>query len=471
LFLYAGALQSLNKDAEAIRIYEQLITLFPEQMEASVLLAGVYEQQDLKAEARKVLEEFIKRNQNNPNTAIVLYYLAKLYENNNYNLALEAYKKAYLIDAKTERSLRAYVLLALKNGRFKEVGELCKIALGQQENKKFPQLIIDSLKMTNKEEFVSKIITELEDSDLNLKSEAEIRFKLALLFIEQHQLKEALRELHFVLADNPKHNQARFYIATIYAGAGKIQQALQYLQQIDPGQEIFLKSRTLGAYIAKQNGQADLAEKFIREAHQSNPADEKIFSYYLLILKDSKKYHEAAEMLKTRIDAGNPSIQNLFQYGIVLHDLGKQSQALDVMEQVLQKDSEHADALNFIAYGLAEKKKELPKALEYIQRALKKNPNDPVYLDTLGWVYFRMGQNKTAEEHLAKAVSLSDNDSVLLDHYADVLFELGQLDRALIHYRQALEVEFDKTNGDPRLIKHVEGKINKIRSKLNKKSN
>ena len=140
--------------------------------------------------------------------------------------------------------------------------------------------------------------------------------------------------------------------------------------------------------------------------------------------------------------------QLLFELAILLEKTGQHEQAMTASEKVLQLQPNHSEALNFIGYSWAEENKNLDKALVYIKQAVAQKPENGFIHDSLGWVYFRLGDFNHAVEELEKASSLEPRDPHILDHLGDAYTSLGQKDKALEVYTKALELfteENDKT--------------------------
>ena len=64
----------------------------------------------------------------------------------------------------------------------------------------------------------------------------------------------------------------------------------------------------------------------------------------------------------------------------------------------------NASALNYLGYLLAVRGEQLDEAIQLVQRALKEEPDNGAYLDSLGWAYFRRGNLDEAEKYLVAAV-------------------------------------------------------------------
>ena len=134
--------------------------------------------------------------------------------------------------------------------------------------------------------------------------------------------------------------------------------------------------------------------------------------------------------------------------------------ALEKMNYILTKDPNYTEALNYLAYSWAEDNENLNKALEYINRALEKEPKNPYYLDTLGWVKFKKKQYKEALDLLLQALNLADDDVVIFEHIGDVYLADGNKDLAKKYYKQGIKKDNDKLSKDDVLsIKRMKEKL------------
>jgi tetratricopeptide (TPR) repeat protein len=121
----------------------------------------------------------------------------------------------------------------------------------------------------------------------------------------------------------------------------------------------------------------------------------------------------------------------LFNLGLVLHERGAEAEALGLMEKVVELNPRNSDALNYLAYGLIEQDKDLDRAQALARRALEVKPQDPFYLDTLGWAQLKAGKLVDAEASLSKAAALASDDLVILDHYIETLLALKKFEKAV----------------------------------------
>jgi len=110
------------------------------------------------------------------------------------------------------------------------------------------------------------------------------------------------------------------------------------------------------------------------------------------------------------------------------------------MERILALDSQHAEALNFVAYHYAEKGTELELALSQAQQALAAKKTGYI-IDTLGWIYYKMGRYQESREQLEEATSLLPEDPVILEHLGDLYRALTLWEQAGAAYRKSLGLD------------------------------
>jgi Tfp pilus assembly protein PilF len=122
------------------------------------------------------------------------------------------------------------------------------------------------------------------------------------------------------------------------------------------------------------------------------------------------------------------------------------------MERCVALDPEFAQALNYLAYVWAEKGVNLDKAHEYVTRALKLQPREGAFLDTLGWIYYRKGAFREALDYLQQALGIED-DPVIADHVGDTWSALGEPAKAERFWRRSLKLDPSSTAVRAKLVK------------------
>ncbi|NTU91230.1 MAG: tetratricopeptide repeat protein [Chlorobiaceae bacterium] len=120
--------------------------------------------------------------------------------------------------------------------------------------------------------------------------------------------------------------------------------------------------------------------------------------------------------------------------------LGKKQLSIEAYTRVLQLDPHNALAMNNLAYLYSEQKIQLQKALRLAQNAVMLDPENPVFLDTLGWVNYRLGNFTVARDLLEKAVSTGIEETEIFSHLGSVYEKLGDAVKAKEMFEKAKTV-------------------------------
>jgi tetratricopeptide (TPR) repeat protein len=195
------------------------------------------------------------------------------------------------------------------------------------------------------------------------------------------------------------------------------------------------------------------------------------------VYQKSKNYGEAvkaldqAEKLSTTND---DKAAIYFQRGALYERQKKFDQSEKAFRQVLdtanQKDPIYASTLNYLGYMLADQNTRLQEAQDFIKKALDLEPNNYAFLDSMGWVYYRLNRLDEAERELTHSVQIESKDPTIHDHLGDVYFKEGKLKEAITQWQSSLQ---EATTGapsdmEPDDIAKVQKKLDSARVKLAK---
>ena len=160
----------------------------------------------------------------------------------------------------------------------------------------------------------------------------------------------------------------------------------------------------------------------------------------------SIKHFTSAELLAKRDDPERLTALFYFQAGAAYERHKDFKQAENYFRQSLKLAPDFAEALNYLGYMWAERGENLSEAREMIGKALKQEPDNAAFLDSMAWVLFKLNQPKEALEHQLKALKLQkEPDATLHDHLGDIYAALKQLDKARAQWEHALTIEPSET--------------------------
>ncbi|HWF03032.1 MAG TPA: tetratricopeptide repeat protein, partial [Candidatus Angelobacter sp.] len=133
-----------------------------------------------------------------------------------------------------------------------------------------------------------------------------------------------------------------------------------------------------------------------------------------------------------------------FMQGSIYERQKKYDQAEQAFRDVLQQNPSNSMALNYLGYMLADRNVHLEEALTLVKKALDFDPQNYNYIDSLGWVYFKLGKYEQAEESLRHAADKSPNDATIQDHLGELYAHTNRFKLAAAHWEHALD-EWNKS--------------------------
>jgi tetratricopeptide (TPR) repeat protein len=280
----------------------------------------------------------------------------------------------------------------------------------------------------------------------------------------------AISRLETIPAEN---EPAIFLRAQYFAARGELQAAVEKLDGLissDPSSQPSTEGVTLLLAVETKQGQIDAAARFLESLKSELPTvrtalalcyvalkrptdaarefdfaiskgggtPERILGRADLYLAEGK-FGEAEALLKGGVEATPGDVRVAFQLAVVEAGEGKYREAGAVYEDLLARDPGLDAAANNLAeltanhnYGDAAA---MEKARGYADRF--QASSDPGLLDTVGWVYYRLGQYSKASVYLERALARPDVPAEVHYHYGALLLQLGQKEKAKAQLEQA----------------------------------
>jgi Tfp pilus assembly protein PilF len=287
---------------------------------------------------------------------------------------------------------------------------------------------------------------------------------------------------------NPREKEVRISLlddlAQMYLTAEQTDAAVDALRQIvdlDPDKGPAVSTQIVEAY--RQGKEFQKAEQESDAAVKKYPTNAPVHAAHALVLADAGKIDPAVVEVKKFLGPGSDaagkgkadrtyyaSLAQVYEKG---HKWDEEAKALDAAEKlsesnrekqaiwfsrgamyekmkkldasesefrkILQADPENAGALNYLGYMLADRGVRLNEALQMISKAVEQEPASGAYLDSLGWVYFKLGKLPEAEENIRKALETTPRDATVRDHLGDVLLRESKVREAVAQWEISLK--------------------------------
>jgi tetratricopeptide (TPR) repeat protein len=212
----------------------------------------------------------------------------------------------------------------------------------------------------------------------------------------------------------------------------------------------------------------------LAKAQLSGGADDlEVEERYADIFIRLKRFKEAGEQIDHADSLATKPNEKFYVYFLrgEFYDRQKMYDQAEVQfRKALAIDPHHPGVLNYLGYMLADQGQKLPEALKLIREAVEQDPQNGAYLDSLGWVYFKLGQYPEAEENLRKANERINTDPTIHDHLGEVYEKTGNLKMAVAQWERSL-TEYAHSlaaDADPEDVQKVQHKLENGRVKLAK---
>ena len=463
----ALVLVRLNDMSNALKYARRCIEIDPEDIGSHILLAEIYgstgDTEAAKSEHKKILEidpgqltvlitlhlknkkyqdafdllhEAISRD---PENAIVHYYIGRvnaqlgnleeaessyiktLEINGTMQSALFDLASIYQTQKKDEKAISAYEkLLDYYPGDITAFERLMGLYLKHGNNEKFDQIFEET-----KKRFQPR----------------ERHQRLGLLYLEYGQLDKSIYEFELIVSGWPEDYESRYFLAVAYEKNRELAKALECLQLIPKESAYFVKASIQIAYIHESEGNYDLAFNALLQAIEAYNQEIEPYLFLASLYESLKEYEKAGQILNDAFKLNKETERVLFRQGVVLDKSGDRVGAIEKMRTLLEINPDHADAMNYIGYTYAEMDINLDEALELVQKAAEISPESAYITDSLGWIYFKMGEIDKALTLLQEARSILPDDPEISEHLGDLYLQRGEYQRSLEMYRQALSNE------------------------------
>ena len=266
----------------------------------------------------------------------------------------------------------------------------------------------------------------------------------SLLFLSENYTAQASTLLDVLANNSPVPGEYFFYKAVIANdGENNPAKALQFLDLVLQSDAHYSQALQFRIQLLYSLGREQEALGLMEEGKRLFPGQSRFPLLQAGYLMEKKRLPEAREVLETALKARPDDEDLLYQEGAVLDRLGERKSALAVMQRIIDKNPEHADALNYIGYTLVESGRDLERALSLIKKADKLKPGNGYIVDSLAWAYYRLGRLDEAWKQIQRAVSLAQDDPTMWEHYADIARDHGHRDKARKGYKNALKLKHE----------------------------
>ena len=313
--------------------------------------------------------------------------------------------------------------------------------------------------------------------DLKLVSEpAKIYYEIGQRYFEKNDIKKALEYFLKVKEADPKLSFASFYLTLCYDALNDYDNAVKeskvFLEKDTDNWVMHLALSEIYGRMkdeSKRDGEIKKTQEILRknvDAGSKNPKE-----YFMLcqIYRNQHRIGEAIaviESMKLILMDKETKRDTHFLLANLYYEDKKINKVEEELQITLKLDPDFHEASNFLGYLFLENNKNLDEAIQLINRALKSQPKNGAYLDSLGWAYYKKAQAEGRNDYLIPALQKLLEAVQLLEE-PDIYEHIGDVQYSLGHWDEAVNV-WEKAQTLYKTMRNNEAQVENIATKLEK---
>jgi len=431
----------LGKAKKSEELLFNALNINPTDNEAREILANQYIYQN---KHDKAIEQYrvLAENAVEGNTKYLIALAKLVLSQNNINESISLFIKAYEKDKSRIDILEEAANLSLRSRQLEKATNLYKQLIDiDNNNSYYLSTYIDLIVMSG----------DYDNGIVALKSLIEIEgetterlSQLGILYYNTNRIVKAKPIFNKLLNMDHFDATTMHFLSNIYIEQGILDSALIIANKIidhhpsDP-------RGYLDAALTELNNENPIGAIEILEPVNRTFNNEFSIQYLLgSSYQQLEEYDKATVVLRQSLKIYPESRGARHTLAIASDALNYWNESDSLYEGLIESDTNDVQALNNYSYSLVERNIQLNKALAMAKKAIELEPNNAAYLDTIGWIYYKMDNVEKALSFIRKSVELDNNNAVVLEHLGDVLFSNNQIEEAMLFYLKALDI--DKNN-------------------------
>jgi len=276
-----------------------------------------------------------------------------------------------------------------------------------------------------------------------------LRDKLARALMDSGHRDQALDVLQKMAADAPQRVETHAMIGDIHLLEGRIEPALAAYREVIRLDPSMAPAHLRIADLEMRLGQTEKAIATLTEARKQFPGSALITYSLAATLAQAGQYAQSLTAFEDTLrEAPNskPALPNAsfyLAYGMAAEQSGDLERAAALLKKSIElAPNDAAQACNYLGYMWVDRGLHLPEAGALIQRAVREEPKNGAYLDSLGWFFYKSADYPQAIAHLLKALAvLPRPDPVVYEHLGDAYAAAGETAKALEAWNRALALD------------------------------
>ncbi|MBK8981401.1 MAG: tetratricopeptide repeat protein [Ignavibacteria bacterium] len=438
----------IKKDfLKAIAAFERIIKLDSNYTYGLYSLARLYQETQMPANALAVYEKITSK------IGYDFDVLNKMYEiyikNKEYEKAADVLESMLKIDPFNAEMKKILANLYLNNKNYEKAKIIYENILSLDHNEKEVQneLVKIYFKLNENDKAFDNFSKVLGKDSLNFLEKVQIGELYYNLISQDESAKDISKNIFTVINNSyPEEWIPYYYLGVFELMDENVTGYNEYFDKAlllaDTAKDVFVNI----GFSLYQEGVSEEAVSILDKGLSLYPDDFRLNFIKGLVLQGTGNEKDAVKYYETALISNPGDISTLSSLALIYDNQKQYDKSVETYEKALKIDPYNALILNNYAYNLSERDIELDKALKMAKIAVEKEPGNASYLDTIGWIYFKMKKYKLAEEFIGKSLEVNPNSAVVLEHMGDIYNKMKNNTKALKYWKMSLELNPSNEN-------------------------
>ncbi len=416
---------------------KKAISLDSTDTEPRELLAGQYLMRKQFDFARDQFLSLRTLDAENIDYILALADIAKIEKQ--FEEAVILYREAYEINSDASHALEAAVEIYLNQKKYKSAQDIISTLISENpKNVHYKQALAEIAVLNGDLEIALESLQKI----ISIQgANPEVLSQIGLLHYELKNTEAALEVFLDVVDIDSTHQSALHSLSTIFREQENSKDSKYFAEKMIAVDSLDPSGYVNAALAAMLEDDYLYVIALLSEVSQRFIEDYTIQYLLGVAYELEKKYENALPYLEQALHLWPESRNALHTLAIVYDNTERWSQSDSAYTQLIETDSTDAQAYNNYAYSLIERdgNPELAKSLS--KRAITLEPESAAYLDTYGWICFKLNDVDSALYYIRRSVEIEETNAEVLEHLGDVLLILGQDEEAISYFKKALQYD------------------------------
>lgn len=260
-----------------------------------------------------------------------------------------------------------------------------------------------------------------------LSNEALLAFAQTCLQAQQFDL--AQMALQKASQSSEGQDNAYYFLARLAELQNQIPLAIERYQQVLTGSFHVTAQIRASTLLAQQKHYTQAFTVLARTQWQDSQDKKQLLLANIALLNQTKQYQKALSLLNEALETMPLESELYYARSLIAAHLDKVALAEQDLKTILAQAPQDLGALNALGFILADKTQRFTEAQQYLNQALSLAPDNPAVLDSMGWLYYKMGDYQRSLATLQKALDLQ-SDPEIAAHLEEVKWQLKSFSEA-----------------------------------------